>query len=306
MPRPSPHNNFISHKAFRRFGPHAAPSIVVSIMSVFMDLNLTFSAEKGTMQQLIDTAAHLGFSTVAVNYMFEPTGKKKEAIPSPKPIEELIDQLPIVQGRSRPIRVLNRLTLVMSELSHWRPNPTEYADFDLLAVQPTTEKLFHAACTQLEVDVISVVVTEKLPFFFKRAPVNVAVERGVAFEVSYAAAIRDATMRRYTIANAVNLAQACRGKNVLVTSAATKPLELRGPYDIINLCSLLGLSDDDAKRSVSCICRSLLLHAETRKTASGVISTKKSCGDSAGDSGKDDADEGRAPAAKRLKSQLTD
>ncbi|XP_049615934.1 ribonuclease P protein subunit p30 isoform X3 [Syngnathus scovelli] len=296
MPRPSPHNNFISHKAFRRFGPHAAPSIVVSIMSVFMDLNLTFSAEKGTMQQLIDTAAHLGFSTVAVNYMFEPTGKKKEAIPSPKPIEELIDQLPIVQGRSRPIRVLNRLTLVMSELSHWRPNPTEYADFDLLAVQPTTEKLFHAACTQLEVDVISVVVTEKLPFFFKRAPVNVAVERGVAFEVSYAAAIRDATMRRYTIANAVNLAQACRGK----------PLELRGPYDIINLCSLLGLSDDDAKRSVSCICRSLLLHAETRKTASGVISTKKSCGDSAGDSGKDDADEGRAPAAKRLKSQLTD
>ncbi|XP_049615931.1 ribonuclease P protein subunit p30 isoform X1 [Syngnathus scovelli] len=222
MPRPSPHNNFISHKAFRRFGPHAAPSIVVSIMSVFMDLNLTFSAEKGTMQQLIDTAAHLGFSTVAVNYMFEPTGKKKEAIPSPKPIEELIDQLPIVQGRSRPIRVLNRLTLVMSELSHWRPNPTEYADFDLLAVQPTTEKLFHAACTQLEVDVISVVVTEKLPFFFKRAPVNVAVERGVAFEVSYAAAIRDATMRRYTIANAVNLAQACRGKNVLVTSAATK------------------------------------------------------------------------------------
>ncbi|XP_037133259.1 ribonuclease P protein subunit p30 isoform X1 [Syngnathus acus] len=306
MPRPSPHNNFISQKAFRRFGPHAVPSIVVSIMSVFMDLNLTFSAEKGIMQQLIDTAAHLGFSTVAVNYTFEPTGKKKEAIPSPKPIEELIDQLPIVQGRSRPIRVLNRLTLVMSELSHWRPNPTEYADFDLLAVQPTTEKLFHAACTQLEVDVISVVVTEKLPFFFKRAPVNVAVERGVAFEVSYAAAIRDATMRRYTIANAVNLAQACRGKNVLVTSAATKLLELRGPYDIINLCSLLGLSDDDAKRSVSCICRSLLLHAETRKTASGVVSTKKSCGDSAGDSGKDDADEGRAPAAKRLKSQLTD
>ncbi|XP_037133260.1 ribonuclease P protein subunit p30 isoform X2 [Syngnathus acus] len=296
MPRPSPHNNFISQKAFRRFGPHAVPSIVVSIMSVFMDLNLTFSAEKGIMQQLIDTAAHLGFSTVAVNYTFEPTGKKKEAIPSPKPIEELIDQLPIVQGRSRPIRVLNRLTLVMSELSHWRPNPTEYADFDLLAVQPTTEKLFHAACTQLEVDVISVVVTEKLPFFFKRAPVNVAVERGVAFEVSYAAAIRDATMRRYTIANAVNLAQACRGKL----------LELRGPYDIINLCSLLGLSDDDAKRSVSCICRSLLLHAETRKTASGVVSTKKSCGDSAGDSGKDDADEGRAPAAKRLKSQLTD
>lgn len=72
------------------------------------------------------------------------------------------------QGRSRPIRVLNRLTLVLSELSHFvstfvksalplenpmkqvcvfvqRPNLTEYSSFDLLAVQPTTEKLFHVS-----------------------------------------------------------------------------------------------------------------------------------------------------------------
>ncbi|XP_077407544.1 ribonuclease P protein subunit p30 isoform X3 [Vanacampus margaritifer] len=269
-------------------------------MSVFMDLNLTFSADKSNMQQLIDMAAHLGFSTVAVNYTFEPTSKKKQAIPTPKPIDELIGQLPIVQGRSRPIRVLNRLTLVMSELSHFRPNSTEYANFDLLAVQPTTEKVFHAACTQMDVDVISVPMTEKLAFFFKKAPVNMAAERGLAFEVSYAPAIRDATMRRYTIANAISLAQACKGK----------PLELRGPYDIINLCSLIGLSDEAAKRSVSCRCRSLLLHAETRTTANGVISTKKCCDSSPGQqeapSPPGYTDQGGAPAAKRLKSQLTD
>ncbi|XP_057681318.1 ribonuclease P protein subunit p30 isoform X3 [Corythoichthys intestinalis] len=182
-------------------------------MSAFMDLNVTFSADKSHMQQLIDMAAHL-----AVNYTFEATAKKKPAIPSPKPIDELIDRLPIVQGRSRPIRVLNRLTLVMSELSHFRPNPSEYAAFDLLALQPTTEKLFHAACTQLDVDVISVSVTEKLPFFFKRAPVSTAVERGLAFEISYASAIRDAAARRYTVANAVSLTEACKGK---VTAATT-------------------------------------------------------------------------------------
>ncbi|XP_077359063.1 ribonuclease P protein subunit p30 isoform X2 [Festucalex cinctus] len=282
---------------------------IIINMSVFMDLNLTFSADKSNMQQLIDMAAHLGFSTVAVNYTFEPTGKKKQAIPLPKPIDELIDQLPIVQGRSRPIRVLNRLTLVMSDLNHYRPNSAEYAKFDLLAVQPTTEKVFHAACTQLDVDVISVPMTEKLAFFFKKAPVNMAAERGVAFEVSYAPAIRDATMRRYTIANAISLAQACKGKNVLVSSAAAKPLELRGPYDIINLCSLIGLSDEAAKRSVSCLCRSLLLHAETRTTASGVISTKKCCDSSPSQQeapSTRDVDQGGAPAAKRVKSQLTD
>ena len=39
-----------------------------------------------------------------------------------------------------------------------------------------------------------------------------AVDRGVVFELSYSAAIRDATMRRYAIANGVSLVEACRGR----------------------------------------------------------------------------------------------
>uniref|UniRef100_UPI0037E94A89 ribonuclease P protein subunit p30 isoform X1 n=1 Tax=Semicossyphus pulcher TaxID=241346 RepID=UPI0037E94A89 len=204
-------------------------------MSVFMDLNLSYTADKGRLQSLIETAAHLGFSTVAINYVFEPTAKKKQEIPVPTPINDLMDQLPVVQGRSRPIRVLNRLTVVMSDSSHFRQNAPEYRRYDLLAVQPTTEKLFHAACMTFDVDLICISVTEKLPFFFKRAPVNGAMERGVVFEVSYSAAIRDSTLRRYTIANAVSLMETCKGKNVILSSAAEKPLELRGPYDISNL-----------------------------------------------------------------------
>ncbi|XP_054622956.1 ribonuclease P protein subunit p30 [Dunckerocampus dactyliophorus] len=276
------------------------------IMSVFMDLNLTFSGDKSNMQRMIETAAHLGFSTVAVNYTFEPTAKKKQEIPSPKPINELMDQLPIVQGRSRPIRVLNRLTLVMSDMCYFRPNAAEYRSFDLIAVHPTTEKVFHAACMQLDVDIISISVMEKLPFFFKRAPVSGAVERGVVFEVSYAAAIRDATMRRYTIANAVSLTETCKGKNVIVSSAAEKPLELRGPYDIINLSMLFGLSDGDAGKAVSSTCRSVLFHAETRKTASGVISTKKVCSGTTCQQEAPPSSSCDVPAAKRVKTQQMD
>ncbi|XP_034721895.1 ribonuclease P protein subunit p30-like, partial [Etheostoma cragini] len=88
-------------------------------MSVFMDLNVTYTADKNQLQSLIETAAHLGFSTVAINYVFEPTAKKKQEIPTPTPISELMEQLPLVQGRSRPIRVLNRLTIVMSDASHF-------------------------------------------------------------------------------------------------------------------------------------------------------------------------------------------
>uniref|UniRef100_A0A8C7X0Y8 Ribonuclease P protein subunit p30 n=1 Tax=Oryzias sinensis TaxID=183150 RepID=A0A8C7X0Y8_9TELE len=247
-------------------------------MAVFMDLNLMFSADRTRISKLLETAAHLGFSTVAINYTFEPTAKQKQEIPVPKPINELIDQLPVVQGRSRPIRVLNRLTVVVSDPSHYvrRPNAPEYRRFDLLAVQPTSEKLFHAACMLYDIDIICISVTEKLPFFFKRAPINGAIDRGVVFEVSYSAAIRDSTMRRYTIANAASLTDSCKGKNVILSSAAEKALELRGPYDITNLGLLFGLSDGDAKEAVSSTCRAALLHAETRKTASGIVYTARS------------------------------
>ncbi|XP_068585308.1 ribonuclease P protein subunit p30 isoform X2 [Cebidichthys violaceus] len=221
------------------------------------------------------------------------------------PIKELIEELPVVQGRSRPIRVLNRLTVVMSDSSHFRPNAAEYRCFDLLSVQPTTEKLFHAACMIYDVDIICISVTEKLPFFFKRAPVNGAVDRGVVFEVSYSAAIRDSTRRRYTIANAISLMDNCKGKNVILSSAAEKPLELRGPYDITNLGLLFGLSDRDAKEAVSSTCRSVVLHAETRKSASGIVYTMNTCSESSGQQEAPPAD-CEAPAAKRAKPHLTD
>lgn len=264
-------------------------------MAVFMDLNVLFSPDKNRLRSVLETAAHLGFSAVAINYVFEPTTKKKQEVPVPCPINELIDQLPVVQGRSRPIRVLNRLTVVMSDSSHFRPNAAEYRRFDLLAVQPTSEKLFHAACMLYDVDIICISVTEKLPFFFKRAPINGAMERGVVFEVSYSAAIRDATMRRYTIANAVCLMDSCKGKNVILSSAAEKALELRGPYDITNLGLLFGLSDGDAKEAVSSTCRAVLLHAETRRTASGIVSTSRIQQEAPSDS------DCEAPAAKKSK-----
>lgn len=39
-----------------------------------------------------------------------------------------------------------------------------------------------------------------------------AVDRGVVFELCYSAAIRDSTMRRYTITNALSLMESCKGK----------------------------------------------------------------------------------------------
>uniref|UniRef100_A0A8C8EK77 Ribonuclease P protein subunit p30 n=1 Tax=Oncorhynchus tshawytscha TaxID=74940 RepID=A0A8C8EK77_ONCTS len=267
-------------------------------MAVFMDLNITYTTDKKRLRSVIETAAHLGYSTVAINYVVDLQQKKQE-IGKPKCVLELFDTFPIVQGKSRPIKVLNRLTVVASDPSHFvsliycRSLSISY---DLVAVYPTTEKLFHAACMTFDVDIICVAVIEKQPFFFKRSPINGAIERGVFFEISYTPAIRDSTMRRYTIANAISLMETCKGKNVIVTSGAEKPLELRGPYDIANLGLLFGLSEGDGKAAISTNCRAVHLHGETRKTALGIVHTMK----------KDQPlterqEEEHAPASKRAK-----
>lgn len=242
-------------------------------MSVYMDLNIIAISDKKRLQNIIETAAHLGYSTVAINYVVEPQ-QKKQQIPKPLSASELCEKLPIVQGKSRPIKVLNRLTVVATEASHFRPS-SEYKNFDILAVYPKTEKLFHAACMTYDVDIISIATTEKQPFYCKRSPVNGAIERGVFFEISYTAAIRDSTMKKYTIANAINLVDVCKGKNVILTSGVENPLELRGPYDIANLGLVFGLSEGDAKAAVSTNCRSVILHGETRMTALGIIHMMK-------------------------------
>ncbi|XP_008303035.1 ribonuclease P protein subunit p30 [Stegastes partitus] len=166
-------------------------------MSVFMDLNVLFSSDRNRLQSVVETAAHLGFSTIAINYVFEPTTTKKQEVPVPCPINELIDQLPVVQGRSRPIRVLNRLTVVMSDSSHF-------------------------------VSLLAEAQRRHIPERF-----------------------------------------------------------LRG--------LLFGLSDGDAKEAVSSTCRAVLLHAETRRTASGIVYTSRVQQEALHQS---DCD---APAAKRTK-----
>ncbi|XP_065263628.1 ribonuclease P protein subunit p30 isoform X2 [Emys orbicularis] len=241
--------------------------------AVFADLNVPGAPERKSLQSLLEAAAHLGYSTVAINHVIDFKEKKQEIV---KPISpsELFPSLPIVQ----------------------RSTSTNIRLYDIIAVFPKTEKLFHVACTNLDVDLICINVTEKLPFYFRRPPVNMAIDRGVYFELLYTPAIKDSTMRRYTISNALSLMQICKGKNIIISSAAERPLELRGPYDVANLGLLFGLSESDAKAAISTNCRAVLLHGETRKTAFGVVYTKKTPRAS--------EEEGVLPVRKKAKTEV--
>uniref|UniRef100_A0A8B9TZJ7 Ribonuclease P/MRP subunit p30 n=1 Tax=Anas zonorhyncha TaxID=75864 RepID=A0A8B9TZJ7_9AVES len=164
-------------------------------MAGFADLNVPQGPDKKGLQSLLEAAARLGYSAVALNHVIDFKEKK--------------------QGTSKQLKVLTRLTLVVSDPSHCnllRSTSSNIRLYDIIAVFPKTEKLFHIACTTLDVDIVCVNVTEKLPFYFRRPPVNMAIDRGIYFELLYTPAIKDSTMRRYTISNAISLMQICKGK----------------------------------------------------------------------------------------------
>ncbi|MEE6485589.1 hypothetical protein FKM82_014337 [Ascaphus truei] len=153
-------------------------------MAVFVDMNIMNCTEVKRLQSVIDTAAHLGYSTVAINHVadFE---KKKMEIGKPILPAELFPSLPIVQGKSKPIKIVTRLTIIASDPSHCnvlRSTSPSTRLYDIVAVYPKTEKLFHAACTNIDVDLICINVTEKQPFFFRKPPIN-AVRFNVIFVI---------------------------------------------------------------------------------------------------------------------------
>lgn len=108
-------------------------------------------------------------------------------------------------------------------------------------------------------------------FSLRLVPFSLALERGIHFEFSYSPSIRDATSRRYLFSNLLSMLRLSRGRNLILSSGAAKEMELRAPWDVINLGVLCGIEPPLSKASVSAHARAVLLHAEARKTMKCVL-----------------------------------
>ncbi|KAI8492926.1 Ribonuclease P protein subunit p30 [Branchiostoma belcheri] len=249
-------------------------------MARFCDFNVPYSENTENLHQIVEMAIKLGYESVALNCCVTPGTKKGQAAvpPPPKPVELSQATLAPLMAQRKTFQQLTRLTAIIEtneQKYKLNPNNPPVNTYDILAVQPLNMKMFEAACHDLEVDIISLDMTQKLPFLLKLTPIKRAIARGIRFEIAYAPAIRDSTLRRYIISNATDLMTFCKGKNIILSSQAEKAIELRGPHDVANLGVLFGMNQAQAKDAVSVNCRAVLLHAETRGSAVGVISIER-------------------------------
>jgi ribonuclease P/MRP protein subunit RPP1 len=83
----------------------------------------------------------------------------------------------------------------------------------------------------------------------------------VAIEICYAAGIDDTAARRNIISNAVGLIRGTRGRGLLISSEARRTVDLRGPFDVINLATFWGLKQEIGMGDG----RKVLLHSDARR-----------------------------------------
>ena len=232
-----------------------------------MDLNIPFGDEdlsgdiSGTLAQLAD----FGYTTFVLNTCVDDISSPGSGkLSKPAKFELPGSQLP-------PMRLLRRLTLVLDKLadaSSWNSGSTPY---DIIAVQPMNEGVFAQACETLDVDMIAIDGYAGMPFPLRQATVERAVKRGVFFELTYAKALGDSTARRHFISNAIELVRATRGRNLVLSSGARRPMDLRSPNDIANLAMLFGLDGASARDSISVWPDAVLRRADLRRYHAGAL-----------------------------------
>ncbi|KAF7459183.1 RNase P subunit p30 family protein [Cryptosporidium felis] len=122
--------------------------------------------------------------------------------------------------------------------------------YDLVAVRPTTQSALNSAISSLECDIISIDISSssRLPFIIKRPQVNLAISRGIFFEIDVSQCLSNkGNSRRNFFSNILALTRHVPHKNILFTCNPKSPFDLKTPIDLSNICHVILSLDLDRK-----------------------------------------------------------
>ncbi|CAK7272893.1 RNA-binding RNA processing protein rpp1 [Sporothrix epigloea] len=259
------------------------------------DLSLVWTPST-TPTELANTlamSAELGYNVVALDHMYQGAMPSTISSPLGQAITDATSCALTTSSRRIP-RILHRATVVISDLTVNHRLSAVAAVYDLVAVRPTTEKAFQAACLNMaEPALISLDLTSYFSFYFKHRACMAAVRRGVHFEVCYGQALRAgdsstaadvksggaARARALFVANLAGLVRATRGRGIVVSSGARAALDLRGPADVVNLLAVWGLAPDRGTEGIAALPRSIVANESLRRRGfRGVVDIVQTAG----------------------------
>ncbi len=180
-------------------------------------------------------------------------------------------------------RHLSRVTIQFSSVDNVHARLTELShvlnSYDIRAVCPTSEKAFQYACATMDVDIISLgkdAMCRRFSFPCRHDVIQKAVDRGVVFEIPYSCFLTDVSSRRQQfLSNACALVQGTGGTGIICSSMASMGFEMRKPYDVANMATFFGLSDEQAYDCVSKIPLKVIERATRRLAYRETMAVKK-------------------------------
>lgn len=236
------------------------------------DLNVTWpaqtygagpsQAELTNLHNTISMLYTLGYRYLALNFCINESVRLPLNTPdklNPIPMEDLRKRFAQYKG----LHLFSRITVCISDPAKCQNflKLNNLACFDILAVQPTTEKALQLTTANLDIDIISLPMSTRLPFFLKHKTVGQALSRGIKFEVCYSGLIAGPAgyesssalgatghlSRKTFFGNCLQLIRASRCQGIVFSSGASEPLHVRNHTDILAVMNGLGLKTSNAK-----------------------------------------------------------
>ncbi|KAH7027698.1 RNase P subunit p30, partial [Microdochium trichocladiopsis] len=281
------------------------------------DLNIAWSptATTAELERTLSFSASLGYDVVALNHIIHPPIPAQTVNPLPRLSPPDDSARPSTSapaqaqsnGTGAQPAVLHRATVVMSDPSQTHRLVQLAAAYDILAIRPLTDKAFQNACLNMaEPSLISLDMTQHLPFHFRPKPCMAAINRGLRFEVCYSQMLTaDARGRASFIGNVIELVRATRGRGIVLSSEAKNAMGLRAPADVVNLLAVWGLGTEKGNEGLGSIPRSVVVNERVKRTGfRGVVDIVKVAQKPEGATGQegDDMDTGDDAGVKRPKS----
>lgn len=248
-----------------------------------LNVRLRGSTRDGQRAQLVKRALELGWDTIcwtiAVNGKLSGAAGIKPAVAvqldAAQRREALQQRALIDLGMSLEtpmptpsLRQLSRLHVTLDDVVDAQSltiGNEVVRQFDVVSATPGNAKVFSLLCKTADVDVISLDFTHKLGFPLHKKLIDEAVARGVSFELCYSSLLGSSAARQETMSSSRTLVQYLRGRNLVLSSGADGIGLLRGPADVVNMASILGLGAENAARTVARNAALVVRHACSRK-----------------------------------------
>jgi len=143
------------------------------------------------------------------------------------------------------------------------------ATYDLVAAQPVDSGGLAACLSAGRGAAIDLIVLDmssgKLPFPLHAKDVAAVLGAGMAFELKYAPAIRDSSLRRAFFTHCATFLRLTRGAGLVLSSGARTALEVRSPRAVAAIASLAGFSHQQAMVALTATPAAALAHGEKRR-----------------------------------------